>query len=688
MKITIDNMDGGGARDYTAALSADGPLHITRTRNEASRCAGMLDVNATALPVPARHASVVVTNDAGAVLFTGYMVTEPERIYAGAATKGTVYRLAFSAIADAVDAPGAAPAATHALGDGDGVLHVSALSPSMAREVATDVTLSGEIEPAAFITEYFMGDGTTSVFQLTQAPYRAPGSATVLDERFDEAAINPSVWSVADTGSFLALTHAGLTMTGGTGFDGKTTLAAVAPLEIGGTLVIEMDSVTLGAASDGVVCGLYSGAIERDNCLAGFNVKQSSGATVVTPLLNGAETGTSLTMLSGHLYTLRLRLHCPEAVRTAQMYSAVCDGVARSFGGGAVAAPATLVFETRDMGDAANTPVTVLETASLPSTPGSCVFAPVNSVQLIGSIGSCSITQAGSAWIVSTTPDGTQTVRLSGASGNGVDCSISTAGRITFYAGRIPVANEKLTVSYRGRRRAVAHLRDANSADAETAQWQGKVTHPPARTTADCENAAQAAIGFAMARSVALSGTYTMVNPAVDVQPGDVLSVASNDGASPDTLMLIVRSVVIEDGHAWPEHATYRIAFANDWIAGLDAKLADGVAVDALVPATTAAPAPVLANLSALQVVSATGSALQIDAGTDPPAGGGFEVRRRDWAFGPGTDGDLVLRSPVRSFSIPRTAQVERFFVRMYDASATPIYSRFSSAVFTNLPLA
>ena len=68
--------------------------------------------------------------------------------------------------------------------------------------------------------------------------------------------------------------------------------------------------------------------------------------------------------------------------------------------------------------------------------------------------------------------------------------------------------------------------------------------------------------------------------------------------------------------------------------------------------------------------------------------GGGFEVRRSDWQFGIGVDAaDLVLRSWVRSFSIPRSAQVERFYVRMYDASTPPVYSRFSSAVFMNWPV-
>ena len=115
-------------------------------------------------------------------------------------------------------------------------------------------------------------------------------------------------------------------------------------------------------------------------------------------------------------------------------------------------------------------------------------------------------------------------------------------------------------------------------------------------------------------------------------------------------------------------------------------KLSEAIAADALLPETALnTPGNVLANLQQLQVVSSTGTALQLDAGMAPPAGGGFEVRRRDWDFGPGVDQDLVLRSPVRSFSIPREGQVERYYVRMFDASTPPVYSRFSSAVFTNL---
>ena len=138
---------------------------------------------------------------------------------------------------------------------------------------------------------------------------------------------------------------------------------------------------------------------------------------------------------------------------------------------------------------------------------------------------------------------------------------------------------------------------------------------------------------------------------------------------------------------------TYKLAFANDWAESLGLTLSEVIATDAILPPaaqTTAqlAAGTVLPNLQQLQLVSATTTALQVDAGQTPPTGGGFEVRRRDNAFGPNIAQDLVLRSPVRSFSIPREAQVERYFVRMFDASTPPLYSRFSSAVFINLPIA
>jgi hypothetical protein len=770
VKITIDNLDGAGAVDYSNAVSAGGPLKIERVLNAPSICSGMLDVSASTLAVPARRGRVVVTSDAGTVLFTGYVATEPARIYAGVSTMGPVYRYAFSAVSDEwlldkqasvlsgaglAQASGAllttltnrvdaglftttgvaqgravgvfepletvtwsenagqlasvtyaayrvlagavtlqpAGSVTHALSDGDGTLQIAALKTASVKELANDVTVSGEIEPTAYISETFAGDGTTTVFDLAQTPFRpkkTANSSNLLTDSFNEGVFNTRVWQVTDPGAHLGFGAAGLSMMGGNGFDGQTMLTAIDPVEMGGTLVIEAGSLQLTAGSTGIVCGLYSGTVQSANCFAGYNVRQSSGATIAVPFVNGVEVGTALTLLTGHTYTLRLRVHCVEAQRVFQSFYAMVDGAVQSFGGGVVAAPMSVVFEAQDLGAASNTPATILYDGAVASSAASCSFVAVNSVQLFGSMGYCRLTQTGSAWVVSTLANGTKFTRLIGAAGEGVDCTVSATGKVTFLTGRIPVAGELVTVAYRGEQRSVARLENAASIAAEaegnmpgTAQWLGKVESPVARSSADCESAALAVLSFSTSRAAAIAGTYVAVNPA-DVWPGDVLAIAS--GGS--TMSVVTRHVEIVDGAAWPEALTYRISFANDWAEGLGLKLSEAIAADALLPQTAATAAgDVLANLQQLQMVSATGTALQIDAGTAAPAGGGFEVRRRDWDFGPAVDQDLVLRSPVRNFTIPREAQVERYYVRMYDGSTPPMYSRFSSAVFTDLPV-
>jgi hypothetical protein len=351
----------------------------------------------------------------------------------------------------------------------------------------------------------------------------------------------------------------------------------------------------------------------------------------------------------------------------------------------------SLVFDLVDLGNASNTPAIVLYDGAIATSPASCTFAAVDSVALTGSMGFCTVKQTGSAWIVSTLPGGATQTRLIGIAGQGVDCQMDTTGKVTFFAGRVPGPGEIVTILYRTRSRAIARLEDAASIATEaaggmpgTARWLGKVVRPLARSSEDCETATQAVLSFASSRAAAIAGSYAAINPA-DVWPGDVLAITANGQA----MNVVVRQIAIADGHAVPELLTYRIAFANDWAESLGMTLSEAIATDAYLPPTAlSAPGAVLANLQRLIVVGATGTALQMDAGTDPPAGGGFEVRRRDWDFGPSVDQNLVLRSPVRSFTIPRCAQVERYYIRMYDASTPPLYSRLSSAVFTNLPVA
>ncbi len=777
MKLTFDNLDGNGAVDYSGRVCSDAnagatsDFRIERELNAPSRCSGMLAIGDVGLPIPVRRARVVVTSDpsgtdAAVILFTGYVATEPQQIYAGMGTKGPVYRTAFRAVSDewlldrtnglaggvglgqssgqvltaltnrisaglvatagvtngrgigvlvpeaaanwssnAAQVAGSSYAAyrvldgalslqpvgttTHTFGDGNGTLQLGGLRLAAVKELANDVTVSGEMEPAAYVTERFEGDGTTAVFQLSDRPLRRP-RPVLLSESFDSGVFSPRIWKVADAGSRLGFGAHGLAMSGGNGFDGQTTLSAIDLVEMGGTLVVEAGGVRLDTASDGVLCGLYGGSVSRANCFAGYNVRQSAGTTLVVPFVNGVEVGTSLVALAGHVYTLRIRLHCAEMERVGQRYYTSVDGVVQSFGGHLIEAPMAVVFELQDLGVSSNTPATVLYDGLVASSPPTCTFAAVNSVQLFGSMAFCRITQTGSAWVVSTLATGVPVTRLMGVAGEGVDCMLNATGLVTFMAGRIPLAGEIVTVLYRKAQRAVTRLADAASVAAEaaggmpgSARWLGRVTGPLARNSVDCENAALAILSFATSRSAAIAGSYEVVNPE-DIWPGDSLELVREGQIT----TVLVRRVVIVDRMCAPEVLTYRVEFANDWAEGLGLTLSEAIAADALLPDTAIfSPGAVLANLQQLQVVSSTETALQIDAGTAAPTGGGFEVRRRDWDFGPGVDQDLVLRSPVRGFSIPREGQVERYFVRMFDGSTPPLYSRFSSAVFTNLPV-
>ncbi|NYF78576.1 hypothetical protein [Granulicella arctica] len=776
MTLTIDNLNGLGPIDYTAALDATSPLEIARTLNQPTRCIGLLALSTQA--VPARRARVILTADNGTILFTGYIATESVQEYLGAGLTGPVYRTTFNAISDEwlldkqtvlfngagyaeaggtvfttltnrVDATlftttgvqsgravgvflpeeaqtwsanaaavagstyaayrainGAltlqpAASVTHTFTDGDGTLQIAALKTASVKELANDVTVTGAIEPAAVVTEIFIGDGTTTVFDLTEDPFiptHTANSKYVINDSFNTGIFNPQVWTVTDPAANLGFTSNGLLLNGGNGSDGETTLTAIDAIEMGGTLVIEAGSLQLNTASDGVLCGLYQGGVARANCFAGYNVRQSAGATIITPFINGAEVGTSYTILTGHSYTFRIRLHCAEIQRVLQTYYAMVDGAVESFGGGFINAPMQAVFEYIDLGNSSTTPATILyDTAvagPIANTPANCIFAAVDSVQLFGSMGYCRITQTGATWITSTLPSGTVYTRLLGASGEGVDGKVSSTGKVTFFAGRIPIADEIVTVTYRMRQRSVARQQNPTSIAEEaagnapgTAAWLGKVLKPIARSTPDCESAAAAILSFASARAAAIAGTYIALNPqqTADIWPGDLLALTTNG----TTTSVLVRRIAIACGAASPELLTYTIAFANDWAEGLGIHLSEAVATDALLPLTALnGPATVLPTLLQLTVISASTTALQIDAGTAPPTGGGFEVRRRDGDFGPTIDQDLVLRSPVRSFAIPREAQVEQYFVRMYDGSNPPVYSRFSSAVFTDIPVA
>ncbi|HEX6495393.1 MAG TPA: hypothetical protein VF018_07920 [Acidobacteriaceae bacterium] len=755
MKITIDNLDGSGALDYTNSLSGAAPLMIERKLNQPSSCT--LSIAQEGLPVPPGGAHVVVTADNEVVLFTGYTIAAPARSYAGMGTTGPNYLLQLSCLSDEVildarvsektiecvatpvidlltkitgrattqslavsgDATstrigGFQPLAgkswsanvgalanaarasyrvvnnavllesvgdvVHALVESDGSFNRSAFKGSRSRLAVNDVTVCGKEEPQAYVTEIFEGDGITSIYQLSEAPFME--KATLLFDTFTGSTVDTQRWVTVDGGGHVSLTSRGLTLGGSQGAGAASSVVAVDAVEMGGVLLIELTGLEVDSLGEGYFAGLSSGAVSPANLAAAFHVRPNGTSTVVAPIVLGVEAGVTTTLQSGHTYTLRLRFHCKDRQRALQTYTAGGENGPVQFGGQTLTAEADLVMEVQETTGGAQFPVVVLYDGSMTQAPASCTPVVVDSVSFLGSIASFELTRPGDVWVNCTPAGSAAATQRLGASAQTSQAKIMSTGRMSFYPGNVPAEGTVIRISYRIGGRAVTRMTAPTSSPVSSLILTAE--HPVTRSSADCENAALALLATSTWSEGAWKGTYTCWNPhqTADIWPGDLLQV---DAPSADiSTELLVRSIQIRSTSCAPELLSYTVAFANEWAESLSLKMNEGAPLNAWLPPTALTNPTALVSARDLSVSSVSTTQIQVQAGLAPPSGGGFEVRRSDWKFGAGDGADLVLRSPVPNFTIVREAPVERYYVRMYDGAAPPNYSRFSSAIFVS----
>jgi hypothetical protein len=417
-----------------------------------------------------------------------------------------------------------------------------------------------------------------------------------------------------------------------------------------------------------------------------------TGAVTLQPLISGSALGTPYVINSTYQYTLRVRIHCAESERETAIYRSFGDNGAITSGGQLISASGIIQMEVQQFFDGVGgTPVTLYDGA-IASLPTACNVVAASSISLTGSIRALNLTNLGSGWVVSTPPVGASYTRRVGTTAEAAECLVERTGKLVFYTGSIPVTGEQIAVSYRTIGRAVGRAVNTTSQQAlaqagmpSVATWIGSVTNPPARSSADCRNAALAIEEAAAGVSALWSGSYTgsRMAFATDVWPGDALLLTAP--SSNLNAQVVVRSVKVGYRASYPDSVEYSISFANDWADDLAIKTSSTVPADTWLPAP-AVPS-VLANLTHLTVTALNGSAVTINTGVTAPMGGGFEIRRRDFAFTAGQDPDLVMRAAESNITIPRQSAYDRFYIRMYDGSTPPNYSEFSTALFINLPL-
>jgi len=607
------------------------------------------------------------------------------------------------------------------IGEQDPNFDPAALTLAQPAKLLNDVTLVGELQPQAYVRDYFLGDGTTLGFYLSETPFgnsalSATGYAyaelssapeintvavpdgklfTVFADDYSEAQLLPTLWSVTDPNNKVSLAGGQLQLDGG-----PATITFVEQMELAGGWLMQHGTFVFSAPSAGTVGGLYNGAPADANCIAGFSITPNGGNCNIQALVNGTLTGTALLTTPGHLYSLTTELICSEAQRVHQTYLSSGHPAGDGRGGDTISAAVRVVLAVHDV-DPNNpgtlaTPATVLYDNVVATPPGFATYALINESSFFAGVSYTCLARMLNAEIRSMVPNGQFRTRLAGALADGGECYITSSGELCFYALYPPQLNEEIVVSYRSNGRAMARVQDAVSI-AEHAQGSDKgqrlsvhrLRLPLALCDIDCENAATALLDDTV--QDAWQGEYKIVSdflPVEDVNPGDAVQVtAPSRGAD---FSAIVRKVELQVVSLEDDRSQYDINFANDAYGPQAFKL-EAITLPAPVTPiyTTGTPSSSLYidSLTAAQVTNVIASQVTIDSGAAPPAGGGIEVRRSDGGWGPGDGGNLAGRFTTQTFTLPRLSRAQGYYLRQYDGSSPAKYSRYSVLLHVDYPL-
>lgn len=556
-----------------------------------------------------------------------------------------------------------------------------------------DVTVIGESEPMTYVRDYFLGNGATLAFYLSKMPYGAT-SSTLFEEDFSGTQLSPTLWSVSDPSRKVSLNGGQLKITGG-----PATVSFVEQLELAGGLMLQHGQFSFSAASSGIVGGLYNGSVSPASCIAGFNITPAGGNCAIQAIVNGSATGTVLNTTAGHRYAFATQLICSEAHRLRTTYMSSTHPAGEGRGGDSVAAAARVVLTVHDV-DPGNpgsiaAPATVLFDGVLWTTPAFATYALISETSLFAAVSFTRVQHIPSAEIRSIIPGGQFRTRLNGGLADGRECYLSTSGVLEFYAPYPPQLNEEIVVAYRTSARAMARVQDGGSiaqhakgGDAGRRTWVRHLKTPLAVTSIDCENAASAILDDAVQQ--AWQGEYeaTSASMASDIMPGNAVQVSAPSRGAVFTA--IVREVEIQLLSLCDDLLQYKIKFANEAAEPLAFEAVDitlASPVPKILDVNTPSSSLYIASLTAAQVTNVIASEITVDAGVTPQSGGGIEVRRSDGGWGASDSGNLAGRFTTQTFVLPRLSRVQGYYLRQYDGSTPPKYSRYSMLLHVDYPL-
>jgi hypothetical protein len=215
-----------------------------------------------------------------------------------------------------------------------------------------------------------------------------------------------------------------------------------------------------------------------------------------------------------------------------------------------------------------------------------------------------------------------------------------------------------------------------------------RLSLPGAPTSQDCENAALAILDDSTQQG--WLGSYEVISdllPVSDVTPGMTVQVSSpSRGAQ---FSAIVRQVELAILGPDDDRSQYSIQFANDAAVSLGFEFNSALLDEPLTTVFTVSgpsSSSYLDSLTGAQITNSIATEVTVDAGMQPPLGGGIEVRRSDGGWGPANNGNLVGRYQYRRFTLPRLSRIQDYYLRQYDGSNPAKYSRYSALLHLDYP--
>ncbi len=587
------------------------------------------------------------------------------------------------------------------LGEDDPAFSPQNLKLSTANKIINDVTIIGDLEPQAYVKDYFVGDNLTTRFYLSQSPFQRRVE-TIFDEEYAGSVLDDTLWTLTDPTRAVSVSGGQLQVAGGSGQDGATTVSLLEAIELAGALTLQHGDVKFSGASSGIIGGLYNQTISAAQCLAGFSIAPSGNQSTIKAVVNGKSAGPAVNTVSGHHYVLTTRIYSLEIFRQSQTFHSSVHQAGGGIGGSPVAADVRIVMDVHEI-DPLNpatevAPSVVLWDGLISGAPGHCTYAPINSTNLQCSVAFTRFLQGVDAEVRSAVPGQDYRTRLVGALKDGAECNLTSNASLEFFSQYVPAANELIQVHYRDGGRATARITSPVSVGEQRRGLDDgvhgttrRVLLPATRTTADCENAALAILEDST--NSVWSGTYEswsdfLPGGANDIFPGDALAV--NAPSRGVTVSALVQEVEIDYRDLNGDHSYYKISFSQ----GADPSFAfDFEATKASsfpdVPAfaNSAVGNSYLPSLTGAEATQVTSTTISVDAGTNALSGGGFEVRWSDAGWGTDNDRNLVGRFATRTFTLPRLSRAQTYYLRQYDASVPPRYSRCTSVLHVDFPL-